>query len=115
MKATSILTQGVPEYGAYLIARHEPFRQFAIQAMTGTSGRQRVELSRLTQYPMVLPPDGSIAQAIAPTLKSLQIRIVRNDVQSKVLAALRDALLPRLISGKLRLPEAQAQLEDALS
>ena len=25
------------------------------QAMTGTSGRQRVELSRLVQYPMVLP------------------------------------------------------------
>jgi type I restriction enzyme S subunit len=27
------------------------------------------------------------------------------------LAELRDTLLPRLISGKLRLPEAQAQME----
>jgi len=31
------------------------------------------------------------------------------------LEAMRDALLPRLISGKLRLPEAQAQLEEAIA
>lgn len=62
----------LPEYGAYLLARHEPFRQFAIQAMTGTSGRQRVEISRLTQFSMVLPPDSSIAQAMEPTLGVLQ-------------------------------------------
>jgi type I restriction enzyme S subunit len=30
-------------------------------------------------------------------------------------AEVRDTLLPRLISGQLRLPEAQAQLEDALA
>ena len=107
----------LPEYAAYLLARHEPFRQFAIQAMTGTSGRQRVELSRLVQYPMVLPPDASIALALDPTLSSLRGRIAANDAQAKALADLRDILLPRLISGKLRLPEAQpqAQLEDALA
>ena len=105
----------LPTYAAYLMARHEPFRQYAIQAMTGTSGRQRVELSRLQQYPMALPPDASIALALDPTLSALQGRIAANDSQAKALADLRDTLLPRLISGKLRLPEAKVQLEDALA
>jgi type I restriction enzyme S subunit len=32
--------------------------------------------------------------------------------KAQTLATLRDTLLPRLISGQLRLPEAQTQLED---
>lgn len=103
----------LPKYAAYVMARHEPFRKYAIQAMTGTSGRQRVELSRLLQYPLALPPDASIALALDPTLSALQGRIAANDSQAKALADLRDTLLPRLISGKLRLPEAQEQLEGA--
>lgn len=101
----------LPQYGAYLLARHAPFRQFAIQAMTGTSGRQRVDLSRLTQFPLVLPPDASIANAAEPILRTLQSRIAANDEQAQSLASLRDTLLPRLISGQLRLPDAQLSLE----
>ena len=36
-------------------------------------------------------------------------------LQSKELSELRDTLLPKLISGELRIPEAQAQLEEALA
>lgn len=104
----------LPDYCAYLLARYEPFRQFAIQSMTGTSGRQRVELSRLAQFPMALPPDSTIASAVAPMFCALQSRIAANDEVAQSLSSLRDTLLPRLISGKLRLPEAQEQLEDAL-
>lgn len=111
MRAKPVL----PAYGAYLLARHESFRQFAIQAMTGTSGRQRVELSRLTQFPLALPPDSAIAGAAEPTLLALQSRIAANDEQAKSLAELRDTLLPRLISGKLRISEAQAQLKEAIA
>ncbi len=105
----------LPQFGAYLLTRHEPFRQFAIQAMTGTSGRQRVELSRLAQFSMALPPDSAIARAAESVLGSLQARIAANDEQAKTLADLRDTLLPRLISGKLRLPEAEEQVEAALA
>jgi len=38
-----------------------------------------------------------------------------NEMQGRVLSELRDTLLPRLISGKLRLPEARAQVEEALA
>lgn len=105
----------LPTYGAYLLARHEPFRQFAIQAMTGTSGRQRVELSRLAQFPMVLPQDSSIAQASEPVLRALQSRIAANDQHAKALADLRDTLLPRLVSGKVRLPECQEEIREAIA
>ena len=41
----------------------------------------------------------------------LYCRIRANSQQAQTLATLRDTLLPRLISGRLRLPEAQAQIE----
>jgi type I restriction enzyme S subunit len=105
----------LPQFGAYLLTRHEPFRQFAIQAMTGTSGRQRVELSRLVQFSMALPPDVAIARAAESVLGSLQARIAAHDELAKTLADLRESLLPRLISGKLRIPEAEEQIEAALA
>jgi len=40
-------------------------------------------------------------------------RVLLNLHQSRGLADLRDTLLPRLISGQLRLPEAQAMFEEA--
>jgi type I restriction enzyme S subunit len=36
-----------------------------------------------------------------------------NELQAQTLANLRDTLLPRLISGQLRLPEAEAMVEGA--
>jgi len=42
-------------------------------------------------------------------------RLVKNEQQAQTLSTLRDTLLPRLISGQLRLPEAQAAAEEALA
>lgn len=36
------------------------------------------------------------------------------DEESRTLAAIRDALLPRLISGELRVPDAERMVEAAL-
>ena len=36
-----------------------------------------------------------------------------NEQQAQTLSTLRDTLLPRLISGQLRLPEAEAELEES--
>lgn len=105
----------MPTYGSYLLSRHEPFRQYAIQAMTGTSGRQRVELSRLNQFLIAVPPSRAVADAANSALDALQMRIAANAEQASTLAQFRDALLPRLISGKLRLPEAQEQVEEAVA
>jgi type I restriction enzyme S subunit len=37
-------------------------------------------------------------------------RLIENEKQAQTLATLRDTLLPRLISGQLRLPEAESLL-----
>ena len=46
---------GPPEY-TYLLARHAAFREHAIQSMTGTSGRQRVQVNALAPYMLPFPP-----------------------------------------------------------
>jgi type I restriction enzyme S subunit len=43
----------------------------------------------------------------------IHARIFENQTQAQTLATLRDTLLPRLISGQLRLPDAEAVLENA--
>jgi type I restriction enzyme S subunit len=46
---------------------------------------------------------------------ALFARLVENECQAQSLAEVRDTLLPRLISGQLRLPEVKAQVEDVLA
>jgi type I restriction enzyme S subunit len=99
----------LPTYWGYLLCRQEPFRQFAIQAMAGTSGRQRVDVSRLVHFRVALP-SAPIAKAFAETVEPIQKRIAANDDQAKTLANLRDTLLPRLMSGKLRIPDVEEVL-----
>ena len=49
--------------------------------------------------------------AFDAAVEPLMARIRENLLQAQTLSTLRDTLLPRLISGQLRLPEAQAALE----
>lgn len=79
--------------------------------MVGTSGRQRVDTSRLIQY-LVVVPDKSVANAFGDIISYLHIKISANDEEAKNLSSIRDTLLPRLISGKLRLPEAEAIMDE---
>jgi type I restriction enzyme S subunit len=100
----------MPAYWGYLLCRHEPFRQFAIQAMAGTSGRQRVDSSRLAQFRIAIPPP-VIAEAFSQTVSPIQGRIAANDDQAKLLEGLRDALLPSLLSGKLSISDTMLDCE----
>ena len=102
-----------PDYMGYLLCRHPAFRDYAIQSMSGTSGRQRVQNEVLARYPLVLSGD-EIARAFGEILDSVQCRIAANHAMAQTLSTLRDTLLPRLISGQLRLPEAQAVAETTL-
>jgi type I restriction enzyme S subunit len=43
--------------------------------------------------------------------RPLHARIVSNERESRTLAALRDALLPKLISGELRVKQAERFIE----
>ena len=59
-------------------------------------------------------PDFPVIQSFERVVQSVMERIRENLFQAQTLSTLRDTLLPRLISGQLRLPDAQAELEGAL-
>lgn len=100
----------LPEYYAYLLCRCAPFRKFAVQSMSGTSGRQRIQNDVLGRFPVAVPTE-SVAQAFGGIVQPIQRKIADNHTQAQTLATLRDTLLPRLISGQLRLPEAETLIE----
>lgn len=63
--------------------------------------------------PAVIPPTALVAAYTAVAMPLLE-RFRANAEHAARLEELRDTLLPRLISGKLRLPEAQAELGETL-
>ena len=94
----------LPNQFAYCLARGAGFREFAIQNMSGTSGRQRVPVAAVKGFLVVAPPVGLAAQfgKVAALLFHRANSAAR---ESRTLAALRDALLSKLISGELRVHE----------
>ena len=101
-------TGAIPPIFAYLLARTDDFRTFAIQQMTGSSGRQRVPADSLDKYRIPTPEIHSpIFQHFGELVSPMFGRIKAAMGQSRTLAALRDALLPKLLSGELRLPGAE--------
>ncbi len=89
-----------PEY-TYLLARDDGFREHAIQSMTGTSGRQRVQIDALAPYPLPSPP-AEFWNKFSGLVTSLFTQIEINRRESLALASQRDALLPGLVSGAMR-------------
>ena len=73
-------------------------------------------LNRENVYRLLVPDASlSVINAFDDVVMGLRQVIDHNEHQAQTLANVRDSLLPRLISDKLRLSEAGAQLEDALS
>jgi len=103
----------VPPVFGYLLARDGSFRSFAEQSMTGTSGRQRVPPDQLKRFGLVIS-DTSVYRAFGALVTPMFDSITANAARMKTLSSLRDTLIPRLISGKLRVPDAEAVIAEAL-
>jgi type I restriction enzyme S subunit len=97
---------------AYFLARTNVFRSFAISNMTGSSGRQRVPNDCFNKFKLVVPTE-KIACAFADLAEPLLEKIKANDAQNRTLAALRDSLLPKLLSGEVRLAHATDKVKEA--
>ena len=97
----------LPDEFAYCLARSAGFREFAIQSMTGSSGRQRVPVSALSNYRLPLPSGGNIPEVFGEIAKPFFLLASQNAEKSRTLSALRDTLLPKLISGELRLRDRE--------
>ena len=68
--------------------------------MTGTSGRQRVQVDALTPYPLPSPPVG-VWSEFSALISPLFAKVEVNRRESLALAAQRDTLLPGLVSGEV--------------
>lgn len=73
----------------------------------------RVNWSDLAAYPLAIPPE-EISSSYTKFSKEIFEKMQQGVHQMQTLAKLRDTLLPRLISCQLRLPEAQALVEEAV-
>ena len=100
----------LPNQFAYFLARSARFREFAIRNMSGTSGRQRVPPTALRWLLMVVPPMRFSAR-FGDVAEPLIERASKAGHESRTLAAVRDMLLPKLVSGKLRLARATQSME----
>jgi type I restriction enzyme S subunit len=96
---------------AYYLARSDVFRNNAIQNMVGSSGRQRVPSDAVSGFTLPLPPE-EILVKFGLLATSLMRRISANANQSAILSKIRDALLPKLISGEIRISDAEKMLEE---
>lgn len=76
------------------------------------NGSTFMEISKKAFRPIpVLVPPTPILDAFNEIAGALFERLVENEKQSQTLASLRDTLLPRLISGQLRLPKAMELID----
>ena len=91
----------VPPAYTYLLARDLEFRAHAIQSMTGTSGRQRASTEALRHYPLPYPPQDTWS-GFGLLIERLFTRIETNRKEARSLAAQRDVLLPKLVSGEMK-------------
>jgi len=98
------------EYLYSLFTSQEFAAEFAT-FVTGTSGsHQRVKQESLLAMRVLQPPApavGAYTTMVAPLLAQIQESID----QSRTLAALRDALLPKLVSGEIRVATDEVKVE----
>jgi len=95
---------GIPSEMFYFLARNEDFVSYAVAHMNGSSGRQRVSASDIENYIMPDIPPHQIEQ-FGMKAKAIMEKIKTNSLESRSLATLRDTLLPKLMSGELKVNE----------
>ncbi len=79
------------------------------------NGSTFLEISKSSFRPiLVTTPPEALMRAFDDIVRPLYLRMVANEQSSKTLAQLRDALLPKLVSGEIRIAEADRTLGGSL-
>jgi len=97
-------------YFIYCLSRWEKLRDFAVKTMKGTSGRKRVSKEAFEHFYIPEAPSEILIQ-FEKTVDPLFLKIKSNNKESQTLSAVRDTLLPKLISGQIRIKDAEKSLE----
>ena len=106
------VVRGSNEQESFFISSTLLNRQTEIEAL-GEGSTGQTELSRvvLGSVPVIFPSPQLIS-AYFDFAFIIQDKIEKNDQASVALASARDALLPKLISGEIRIPDAEKMLEE---
>jgi type I restriction enzyme, S subunit len=91
------------------VNHHLPDFQEIAQGKATTMGH--IQRHHLSEAKVLIPPPSLLA-AMDSTFTALLDRAFGSRRQSKDLASIRDALLPKLISGEIRIPDAEKMLEE---
>jgi type I restriction enzyme S subunit len=86
--------------------------EYATQHSEGSTIPYAKWSNSLEKMAIVVPPSG-LQERFSEVASTIISRANENLRQAQTLANLRDTLLPRLISGQLRLPEAETMIEEA--
>jgi type I restriction enzyme S subunit len=108
-----VTSDTVPKWFYFFATRHhlQNFREIAADKATTMGHIQRKHLTDARIA--VAPPESMKAFDIA--IAPLFDQLVSNAQQSRTLAALRDTLLPKLISGELRVSEVEETMAEAMT
>lgn len=88
-----------PEF-FYCLARYPAFVDYAVKNMNGSSGRQRVSAEAIGNYVLPMLTDDELSE-FRSTVPCLFRAMRNNSIENMSLAQLRDALLPKLMSGEI--------------
>ena len=97
----------IPPTYSYLLGRDSEFREHCLQSMTGTSGRQRVQVDAVASYPMASPSAETWA-AFGSLIQPAFTMIELNRKEVRALAGQLNVLLPKLVLGEVVARTTQA-------
>jgi len=109
----------VPNIKSYRPFLYEMLQSHPVQSeissrVTGSTGsRQRVKPKEIAVMPCLVPPK-DVVDTFCDQVGPLHDNQLSNIRQSAILSSLRDTLLPKLISGELRVPDAEKLVEGAV-
>ena len=92
----------------YALVRHPDLREWAVRRMSGTSGRQRFPADSFADY-IISEPDSALLDEFNMFALPLFERIAQLRDEIKKLICVRDALLPEVLSGRIRIPTEGAE------
>ena len=109
-----VLTATSSDWFGFVLG-HVSSSEFVEYTNAGSTGTKmpRTSWNDMARYEFVLPPK-LVAKAFTELMQSSVDRITAGIHQSHTLAALRDTLLPKLISGEIRVHQAESHIDGAL-
>jgi type I restriction enzyme, S subunit len=98
----------------YCVLNSERFSEHLIKHATGSTGsRQRVKPADTLTFNVILP-DTETLKKFDNLIKPIREKLKINQINSAVLKDVRDTLLPKLMSGEIRVSDAEREVEECL-